>query len=397
MRILFVCEQCNPDQPSVPLLGYHFYRTLRERVDITLVTHGRNEEILRRHFPQDTIEFIRESKVSTKYFKLFQPAPWALKHIFNYPLYEEFNRKVAYRLAPEIHKFDLVHAFTPIIPRYPYALSKYLGNKPFLIGPVNGGLPFPQGYDDIAKAEGAQYNFIKKLNFLLPGYRYTYERANKVLVGSNHTLNELKGLFPRTPYSYFAENGIDDAFFYDKQTNGKTILFVGRLTPYKGADILIEAIRDIPDARLLIAGDGPDKQNLQKLIEKWNLSARVELVGFKKPNEMPDLYKNAQIFAFPSIREFGGAVVLEAMAASLPCVITNYGGIAEYLPDNAGFKIDLKPRPLFVNDLKEKLTYLLNNPQQAQEMGQKGHLAAQNYRWDKKADILVRLYRDLLI
>ncbi|MFN4173491.1 MAG: glycosyltransferase family 4 protein [Parachlamydiaceae bacterium] len=392
---MFVCEQCNPNQPSVPLLGYHFYRTLKQLADVTLVTHGRNEASLKTHFPNDNIHFIHECFLSTYWAKIFQSRFWPLHHLFFFPIYEEFNQKVALNFFDKVDDFDIVFAFSPIIPRYPYKIAKYCTKTPFLLGPVNGGLPFPKGYQEIKEAEGERFNFLKKFNFLVPGYSATYRQAKKVLVGSSHTLLELKNLFPETEFSYFSENGVADDFFLNKPKTGQTILFAGRLTPYKGADILIEAFKEIKNGRLIIAGEGPQRPKLEDQIEKYGLKDRVELKGYIPPEKMFELYQEANIFAFPSLREFGGAVVLEAMASSLPCVITDYGGMAEYLPDDAGKKIKLKPRAEFVKELACALQELIDNPRRQEEMGKKGREAAEKFRWINKASALIKIMEEL--
>lgn len=396
MRILFVCEQCNPNQPSVPLLGYHFYRTLKNLADVTLVTHGRNEIPLKNHFPNDNIHYVYESFLSTYWAKIFQSRFWPLQHLLYFPIYEEFNQKVGLEYWDKVDDYDIVFAFSPIIPRYPYKIARYCSKTPFLLGPVNGGLPFPKEYEDIKEAEGGKFNVLKKFNYLLPGYTTTYRYAKEVLVGSKHTMDELKNLFPETPMRYFSENGVADEFFLNQATPGKTILFTGRLTPYKGADILIEAFKEVKEARLILVGDGPQKPELEKLIQEHNLQDRVELRGYVPPEKMPAVYQEANIFAFPSLREFGGAVVLEAMASGLPCVITDYGGMAEYLPDDAGFKIKMQPRESFVKDLSNRLNDLVNNPSLQEKMGKKGKEAAEGFRWENKAKALIDIMNHLI-
>lgn len=396
MRILFICEECHPDLPSVPLLGYHFYRTLKTMADVTLVTHGRNEAALKALFPHDPIHFIHENVISTYWAKIFHTRFWPLQHLLYFPIYEEFNQKTALEFWDKMDDYDLVYAFSPIIPRYPYKIAKYCQKTPFLLGPVNGGLPFPSDYEEIKKAEGGSLNFLKKFNRLVPGYTATYHMAKQVLVGSEHTLNELKALFPETAFAPFSENGVDDTFFSNTPKTGNTILFAGRLTPYKGADILIEAFASLKNGRLILVGEGPQKPDLEALIRRHNLQDRVELRGYVPPEKMAAVYSEANIFAFPSLREFGGAVVLEAMASGLPCVITDYGGMAEYLPDTAGFKLKLQKRDAFVKDLAAKLQTLLENESLQNEMGQRGREAAGAFRWENKGKALIKIMEGIV-
>lgn len=398
MKVLFICEQCNPTQPSVPLLGYEFYKAIREKAHVELVTHGRNEIDLRKVFPDDPIVFIHESKLSTFWGKWASTSLWSLQHILYYPLWMEFNSKVFKKYRNKVHDYDIIHAFTPIIPRYSYKIAKKCTDTPFLLGPVNGGLPFPPGYESIGVKEGSRFNAFKRATQYFPSYNETYSKAKLILSGSEHTQKEMTELFPKLPIKIFSENGVDQDF-YNSEVNTKeevTILFVGRLTPYKGADILIEAMRGCPKGSLLIAGDGPEKERLQKLINEYGLSERIKLLGFVPHEKLPELYHSSHIFAFPSIREFGGAVVMEAMAASLPCIIPNYGGIAEYLPSNAGFKVPLTDRKELIHSFSEKINLLVKSPSLRKEMGEAGYKEAQKFRWEKKGDSLIEIYKSLL-
>lgn len=123
-------------------------------------------------------------------------------------------------------------------------------------------------------------------------------------------------------------------FFIKKKTNTNNsvinLLFVGRLVPYKGADMLIDAIHNLSDdlrnkIKLTIVGDGSEKVKLENQVKNLGLEKVVSFTGWIKQEETVEYYKQADIFCFPSIREFGGAVVLEAMACGLPCIVANNG------------------------------------------------------------------------
>ena len=74
-------------------------------------------------------------------------------------------------------------------------------------------------------------------------------------------------------------------------------------------------------------------------------------MGWVEQTETAAYYQQADVFCFPSVREFGGAVVLEAMACGLPCIVVNYGGIGEYVTTETGFKLDPVSRSQLVADM----------------------------------------------
>ncbi|MBI4769228.1 MAG: glycosyltransferase family 4 protein, partial [Chloroflexi bacterium] len=105
------------------------------------------------------------------------------------------------------------------------------------------------------------------------------------------------------------------------------LLFVGRLRHYKGVDVLLEAMGQIPDGRLTIVGGGPEMPRLKSLAVRLGLVERVQFSGEVGDADLPGCYQQADIFVLPSISraESFGIVLLEAMASGLPCVTTEVG------------------------------------------------------------------------
>ncbi|MEI6093763.1 MAG: glycosyltransferase family 1 protein, partial [bacterium] len=263
LKVLLIIEQCNPEWPSVPLVGYSFYKYISQLVETTLVTHERNKSSLEKVHSDRDIVYINESDFINKYYKIADKLSkvrgkiiWPLYNTLTYPVYGEFNNKVYTKFKNLILRgdYDVVHALTPILPRYPVKAIKACKNTPFMIGPVNGGVPFPKGFQAVARQEFSYFNFLRLIGrFIIPGYRETYEKADYILAGSTYTLNLIKDLFDinNEKIKLFFENGIDNSFLKEENNvlernnieNKKiNLLFVGRLVPYKGADILIEAI-----------------------------------------------------------------------------------------------------------------------------------------------------------
>lgn len=121
-----------------------------------------------------------------------------------------------------------------MMPRYPVKLAKACGETPFILGPVNGGVPFPKGFGAIARREFSYFNFMRGLGLLLPGYRETYQKADRVLAGSSYTFGMLQKRFQLGDrLQLFYENGIPAAFFERgaKKTGGRSrsLAFCGSL------------------------------------------------------------------------------------------------------------------------------------------------------------------------
>jgi glycosyltransferase involved in cell wall biosynthesis len=292
---------------------------------------------------------------------------------------------------------------TPILPRYPVKIIQACQSVPFILGPVNGGVPFPRGFKKIAHKEFAHYNFLRIFTWLLPGYQRTYQQADLILAASEYTLNMLKQRFnlPSSRLELFHENGI----FFENFPKNKTedsetfeIVFVGRLVPYKGADMLLEAIAGMQDhllqrTHLTIVGDGPEKKILKEQANALGVDQYTTFAGWVAHHDISLYYKRANVFCFPSIREFGGAVALEAMAYGLPCVVPDYAGLSEYVTTDTGFKIEPRSRQFLISEMIEKLQILFQDSQLRQKMSQKARERAQEYQWSQKSMQLLDIYR----
>jgi glycosyltransferase involved in cell wall biosynthesis len=205
--------------------------------------------------------------------------------------------------------------------------------------------------------------------------------------------------------SLFFENGIPENFISDKRKSNNIkpikLLFVGRLVPYKGADMLISALKKLDNkilnrVSLTIVGDGPEQQNLINQTAEFNLSDRISFAGWVEHSEILKFYKNSDIFCFPSIREFGGAVVLEAMACGLPCIVVNNGGIGEYVTADVGFKIEPLGYSHIIDELAKRIGDLVEDLALREKMSNLAIQRAQEFEWSRKARNVVSLYRDLI-
>jgi len=416
IKALLIIEQCNPAWQSVPLEGYKYFREISKLVDATLVTHDRNEKHIKQISAHNNVIYIREFEGLKSYYRLVEnlvcktKVNWPLYNSLTYPIYAEFNSKVYRQFKVKILNgdYDIVHTITPMIPRYPYKIVKACKHTPFLLGPVNGGIPFPPGFREKAKEEFAYLNGLKVIGrFLIPGYRETYKKADQILAGSTYTLNLLKDLFdiPDSRIRLFHENGINTDFFLSKKPpkeNPKiNLLFVGRLVPYKCADIVIKSIEKLNTTilnkvELTIVGDGSEKNKLVNLVQKLGLNDIVKFMGWVPQAQTLDYYRQADIFCFPSIREFGGAVVLEAMANGLPCIVANYGGIGEYVTEETGFKIEPISPEYLTQELTHKIQILVEDEQLRESMSVKSIERARQFAWERKAIEIVEIYEQII-
>lgn len=417
LRVLLIMEQCNPEMPSVPLVAYQLFNGISKLVDVTLVTHERNKQAFEKVRGNEKIVYIPESTLITKYYSIVDRITtgkrginWPLLHVFSYLIYAEINYKVYRGFQTKVSRgdYDIVHVITPMMPRYPVEIIKACKrDTPFVLGPVNGGVPFLKKIRQVARKEFAYFKFLRHLGRLMLGYVETYKKAAKILAGSTFILNKLKKTFGiedgRTELFY--ENGASENFLKkltltrdDRQVN---LLFVGRLVSYKGADTVLEAISQLKQpikerVRLIIVGDGCEKANLKKQIQELGVSDIISFAGWVDQKETLEFYRKADILCFPSIREFGGAVVLKAMACGLPCILADNGGIAEYVTQEIGFKILPVSIKNLTQELTKKIQILVNNEDLRKEISAKAIQRAQEFDWKQKVIKIINIHEKML-
>ncbi len=171
-------------------------------------------------------------------------------------------------------------------------------------------------------------------------------------------------------------------------------LTVCQLIPRKDIPTLISSAmilsKTIPQLKMLIVGDGPERGNVESLIREMNLADRVILTGEVSDGDLIGLYRAAELFVLPSVYEGFGIVLVEAMAAGLPVISTTASAIPEVV-DGAGLLVP----PQDPNRLAETIISVLTNPKLRAEMASKSIMRAANYDWNLIASKYERLYESV--
>jgi colanic acid/amylovoran biosynthesis glycosyltransferase len=157
------------------------------------------------------------------------------------------------------------------------------------------------------------------------------------------------------------------------EEHGLSLLSVGRLTQVKGHGVLFEALADLRsrglDARLVVVGDGPKRQGLERLAAEMGLDGAVRFTGAVGQDEIRAHYEAADVFAHASFAEGIPVVLMEAMAHRLPVVATRVMGVGELVRDG---EIGLVVRPARPDPLSEALDRLAGDPALRERLGDAG-------------------------
>jgi glycosyltransferase involved in cell wall biosynthesis len=310
-------------------------------------------------------------------------------------VWERFGRQIA------MGEFALVHRVTPMSPTVPSAIAAKVAGAgvPFVVGPLAGGVPWPKEFDAARRAEKEHLSYVRDAHRLLPHYRATRRAASAIFVASRDAYGQVPRDL-RHKCFYLPENAIDPARFTRRRTRtaGRPVkcVFLGRLVPYKGADMLLEAAAPLLRGgamTLAILGDGPQMTELRQIVTREKVSDVVRLAGWVEHGRVQDFLADADLFTFPSIREFGGAVALEAMAVGLVPVVMDYGGLGELVTEKTGFLLPMGARQQIIERLRSLLTHLCEHPREIDAKSPSAlRRAHEQFTWPAKARQVVQVY-----
>jgi phosphatidylinositol alpha-mannosyltransferase len=182
------------------------------------------------------------------------------------------------------------------------------------------------------------------------------------------------------------------------QTHVRRILFVGRLDARKGLDVLLRAfpavLKVLPRVRLAVVGGGPMEQSSRQTAEELGISRSVDFLGTARPEDLPRLYADGDVYCAPGLGgETLGIVLLEAMASGTPVVASRIPGYDETIRD--GIDGILVP-PAEPEALSSALVSILTDEPRRKALTAAGLARAQEYAWPKVALRTLEFYRELL-
>jgi len=175
----------------------------------------------------------------------------------------------------------------------------------------------------------------------------------------------------------------------DGHPDENVLLFVGRLSNEKQVDKLRPILESVPNTRLVIIGDGPARDDL----EKHFAGTKTKFMGYMTGEPLSQAYASADVFVFPSALETFGLVVTEAMAAGLPVVASRVGGIPDVVEEGVtGYTFDVGDTKAMINGVQQIVT----SREQINIMGQNARAFAQTQTWPAMMDVVIEHYERII-
>jgi len=404
LRILVLAPGSNPDSLSTSLVGYAHSEALARLHAVTLVANGCHEAALRR---KSTL-FLAIELISTPWLDCIYG--WIIQSVLkgdygshlltalHYPFGLVFEWKAWRRLRARIMagEFDVVLRLLPVVPTLPSPFAFLLRKStiPFVIGPINGGLPWPQGFIQ-AEKQKEWITSLRNCYRFLPFARSTYRHAKAIIAGSSQTYAEFAVY--REKMFFVPENGLSQILIDSASRKGLhhgplELIYVGRLVPYKACDLAIRAATSLLQkglARLTIIGDGPERQSLENLAISFGVEKVVTFCGFLNHSEAMQRLQKSDVLLFPSIREFGGGVVFEALALGVVPVVADFGGPGDIVNSKVGCKVALTNEQDMTAQMEKILMCLAGDRGFLAKLQEQGmHYAQESLSWEGKARIV---------
>jgi glycosyltransferase involved in cell wall biosynthesis len=410
LKVLIVAQNASSRLGGEAFLPLKYFQLLKQRgYPARLIAHSRNRANLQETLAPylADVHFIEDSVWHRGIVKAGRVFPRPLRSaVFGFLLNmvnEAYQGRLIRQLAGE-GKVDLIHQPIPVSPKQPSALYGF--GVPVIIGPMNGGMTYPPGYEDHESAIARRFVAFARqaavlANRIIPGKR----RAAALIVSNDRTRRALP-LRNHPNVIDLVENGVDLSVWQqpmERATRRRDapfrLVFMGRLVDWKAVDITLEAVRlargQGVDATLDLLGDGAERPALEARAAALGLGTAVRFLGFRPQAECATILAGSDALILNSLYECGGAVVLEAMGLGLPVIASDWGGPADYIDPSCGVLVSPAPRADFANRLAAQIVRLSQDPELCQAMGQAGIAKIRDqFDWEKKMDRMLEIYRE---
>jgi glycosyltransferase involved in cell wall biosynthesis len=346
------------------LMQYAYNKNLQ----IDVLTSAPKPGLIKENFADNiTIYKVGIHKKQLHFWRKTEVLEWLFKAGFHYK-----------KLLRE-NKYDFAHAFSGFPTGW---LSYRSANKlPYIISLRGSDVP----------GEHARLKFDYKI--LGPAFKVIWKKASAIVANSQGLKNRALNFMPSAKIDIIP-NGVDTECFRPAQTTSESqklrLITVGRLSVTKRVEILIEAI-DILNRqskiRLKIVGGGQLLQKLKQIVTENNLDNIIELTGRIDSEEMPQIYRQNDVFISASKMEGMSNAMLEAMASGLPIIATRCEGVDELITEN-GIVVENAN----AEEIAKAIKKLIDDTRLRNQMSIAARKQAEKFTWGHIAEQYLKIY-----
>ena len=411
LSLLVSAYACNPlateeSYPGEAVLGWNLIKQLNRFHDVSVLTRTYNRRGI-----EEAIDKEKIGDVRFHYLTLPKFLSVLKRNFLGFSLYYLIWQVKAFFLARRLYKknhYDFFHHITFNNDWMPSFIGAFLP-LPFIWGPMGGGQKVPRSFKKTIHWK----NRINQ-NLRLAGqwfWRNTWfrrrcvKKALAILVCNTDTEDKIKT--NEKKLFFYPVNGISSKELISppdtlvEKSSVFKIIYAGRLDAIKGINLGIEAFhvfsRKFPKSSFKIVGVGPERDRLASLVESLNIQDKVEFIPWVEREELLEQLRLSDVLLFPSFRDGGGQVVIEAMGCGKPVIGLNVGGPGFHIQKEWGLKIEPKNPGYTIQEMAKALEILYLDGDLRKNMGAAGRRRTEEfYLWERLGDQLQRIYQEVL-
>jgi len=411
LNLLVSAYACNPlateeSYPGEAILGWNLIKQLNRFHNVSVLTRTYNRTGI-----EEAVEREKIGDVRFYYLNLPRFLSVIKRNFLGFSLYYLLWQVKAFFIARKIHKknqYDLFHHITFNNDWMPSFIGAYLP-LPFIWGPMGGGQKVPRSFKKTIHWK----NRINQ-NLRLVGqwfWRNTWfrrrcvKKALAILVCNTDTKVKIKT--DAKKLFFYPVNGISSEELspplrsHGEKSPQFRVVYAGRLDAIKGINLGIEAFhvfsQEFPKSFFKIIGVGPERERLVSLTKSLDIQDKVEFIPWLERKKLLEQMRLSDVLLFPSFRDGGGQVIIEAMTCGKPVIGINVGGPGFHIQNEWGIKIEPKNPEYTIQEMAEALKTLYLNRELREKMGEAGFRRAEEfYLWDRLGDQLQRIYQEVL-
>ena len=387
---------------------------INKNIDVTVVT-GRWSNLLKRREELNGIKimrnfanpvFLKKGKLNTdiSFFKPYagkdsklKPVKITFNKIFIRSCVYIYQFSLLFYLLSHRKNYDIVHVHQVLFPAFISTFAARMLKKPVIAKVGSSGL-------------NSDINQIKKLAEGRFQLRYILKNLDRLVCTSSKMKIEFLSEGMKKDKIILIRNGVRTEDFNRSYKSCTGLVYLGRFIKSKDIETLINAFSLVAgtnkDLRLILIGDGPEKDNIISLIKKSGLKDNIIMTGMI--NDPGEILRKSDMFVFPSLIEGLSNSLIEAMSFKLPCIVSNIPGNVEVIGDNgsnyiigngsfAESRYGILFNPADVDGLVNSIEYLLKSMEARERIGENAYLKVKD-EFDilKVADKYTGLYEEVL-
>ena len=387
------------------ILGWNLIGQIARFHRVVVLTEERNRPGIEKSLaglPQPNVEF-RYVSLPVRWKRFWHNA--FVKHLYYF--FWQMRALAEARALQAERGFEIAHHITYANDWMPSYIGAFLP-VPFIWGPIGGGQRYPKGFQrefplSVRLGELGRVSAQGIGRHLIRARRRCANRARAILVCNAET----KDLFPPRLHGkieFFPVTGVSQEDLgppvRPRRPDGVLrVLTTGRLVPFKRFDFAIRAfgrfLSENPGTESLfeIVGEGPEGPRLERLVKDLALGDRVRFIGWLSRNDVLAKMQECDIFLFPSLREGGGIVLIEAMACGKPVICLDTAGPGFHIQDGWGIKVEPRSPEYVIAGLARALGRLAGDAGLRERLGAAARMRMEEYYvWDRLGERLRDIY-----